>query len=210
MLTANCGHVLQNGAAPILKIDANGKLPLDVAMLDLYETASISFFLLPTPKGSKRALEDKSDDTKLPKKEKKKKRDDRPDKGDKARVKVPEVLIKVFFQVSTKQRSAFVTTTICHMGAKTIRRNKTTWMHVLGGFINAYVATKSILLQTALRADDKASRQITYMSRVKAASRFVCVEIFCGKAKLSKFLRRKGFQVFSVDHRAPKGVPVIC
>ena len=37
----------------------------------------------------------------------------------------------------------------------------------------------------------------------------MCVEIFCGKAKLSKFLRRKGFQVFSVDHRAPKGVPVL-
>ena len=75
-----------------LKTDATGKLPLDVAMLDLYETASIAFFLLPTPKGSKRALEDKSDEPKPPKKEKKKKRDDRPDKGDKARVKVPEVL----------------------------------------------------------------------------------------------------------------------
>ena len=42
----------------------------------------------------------------------------------------------------------------------------------------------------------------------------VCVEIFCGKARLSKFLRRKGFQVFSVDHKALKdkalkGVPIL-
>ena len=45
-----------------LKMDASGKLPLDVAMLDLYESASIAFFLLPTPKGFKRALEEATDD----------------------------------------------------------------------------------------------------------------------------------------------------
>ena len=37
----------------------------------------------------------------------------------------------------------------------------------------------------------------------------VCVEIFCGKGGLSKRLRAKQFQVISVDHLAPKGIPVL-
>ena len=37
----------------------------------------------------------------------------------------------------------------------------------------------------------------------------VCVEIFCGKAKLSKPLRQKCFQVLSVDHLASKGIPIL-
>ena len=35
------------------------------------------------------------------------------------------------------------------------------------------------------------------------------VEVFCGKAGLSRALRRKGFQVFSVDHKAVKGIPIL-
>ena len=35
------------------------------------------------------------------------------------------------------------------------------------------------------------------------------VEIFCGKSGLSKRLRQKRFQVVSVNHVAPKGVPVL-
>ena len=35
------------------------------------------------------------------------------------------------------------------------------------------------------------------------------VEVFCGKAGLSRALRRKGFQVFSVDHQAVKGIPIL-
>ena len=35
------------------------------------------------------------------------------------------------------------------------------------------------------------------------------VEVFCGKAGLSRALRRRGFQVFSVDHKAIKGVPIL-
>ena len=42
-----------------------------------------------------------------------------------------------------------------------------------------------------------------------ALSEAVCVEIFCGKARLSKKLRNKLFQVFSVDHEATKGVPIL-
>ena len=34
-------------------------------------------------------------------------------------------------------------------------------------------------------------------------------EVFCGKAGLSRALRRKGFQVFSIDHRATKGIPIL-
>lgn len=60
-------------------------------MLDLYESASIVFFLLPTPKGSKRTLDDKQDDPKPPK-IKKKTSADRQGKDEKVRVKVPEVL----------------------------------------------------------------------------------------------------------------------
>ena len=37
----------------------------------------------------------------------------------------------------------------------------------------------------------------------------LCVEIFCGKARLSKSLRKLGFQVFSVDHRPCKGIPIL-
>lgn len=33
--------------------------------------------------------------------------------------------------------------------------------------------------------------------------------MFCGKANLSKFLRHYGFQVFSVDHKGTKGVPIL-
>ena len=40
-------------------------------------------------------------------------------------------------------------------------------------------------------------------------SEAVCVEIFCGKARLSKKLRNKLFQVISVDHEATKGVPIL-
>ena len=35
------------------------------------------------------------------------------------------------------------------------------------------------------------------------------VEIFCGKAGLSKKLRNKFFQVVSVDHVAAKGIPIL-
>lgn len=35
------------------------------------------------------------------------------------------------------------------------------------------------------------------------------VEVFCGKAGLSRALRRKGFQVFSVDHQAVRGIPIL-
>jgi len=35
------------------------------------------------------------------------------------------------------------------------------------------------------------------------------VEVFCGKAGLSRALRRRGFQVFSIDHKAVKGVPIL-
>ena len=37
----------------------------------------------------------------------------------------------------------------------------------------------------------------------------LCVEVFCGKARLSKSLRKLGFQVFSVDHRSCKGIPIL-
>ena len=35
------------------------------------------------------------------------------------------------------------------------------------------------------------------------------MEVFCGKAGLSRALRRKGFQVFSIDHKAVKGLPIL-
>ena len=35
------------------------------------------------------------------------------------------------------------------------------------------------------------------------------IEVFCGKAGLSRALRRKGFQVFSIDHKAVKGLPIL-
>lgn len=35
------------------------------------------------------------------------------------------------------------------------------------------------------------------------------MEVFCGKARLSKGLRKLGFQVFSVDHRSCKGIPIL-
>eukprot|EP00435_Cladocopium_sp_Y103_P028276 s3525_g7.t1 len=35
------------------------------------------------------------------------------------------------------------------------------------------------------------------------------VEVFCGKAGLSRALRQRGFQVFSVDHKAVKGIPIL-
>ena len=37
----------------------------------------------------------------------------------------------------------------------------------------------------------------------------VCVEVFCGQAKLSRALRRHNFQVLSIDHKGPKGVPIL-
>ena len=40
-------------------------------------------------------------------------------------------------------------------------------------------------------------------------SKAVCVEIFCGKAGLSRRLRKKHLQVISVDHSAAKGVPIL-
>ena len=77
-----------------LKVNAHGKLPLDEAMLKLYQTAPVLFFLLPLPKSAKRAREDepdkrpaggdKQDDDKPPKNPKKK-------SGDR-RAKVPEGL----------------------------------------------------------------------------------------------------------------------
>ena len=36
-----------------------------------------------------------------------------------------------------------------------------------------------------------------------------CVEVFCGKAKLSKHLRNHNFAVFRVDHKSMKHVPVL-
>lgn len=50
------------------------------------------------------------------------------------------------------------------------------------------------------------------MSRVQPGSTFAdvfIVEVFCGQAGLSRALRRKGFQVFSVDHKAVKGLPIL-
>ncbi len=41
------------------------------------------------------------------------------------------------------------------------------------------------------------------------AGQLVCLEIFCGQARLSKSLRRHGFQVMSIDHQACKGIPII-
>ena len=35
------------------------------------------------------------------------------------------------------------------------------------------------------------------------------MEVFCGKAGLSRALRKQGFQVFSVDHKAIKGIPIL-
>ena len=35
------------------------------------------------------------------------------------------------------------------------------------------------------------------------------MEVFCGKARLSKCLRKLGFQVFSVDHQPCKGIPIL-
>ena len=37
----------------------------------------------------------------------------------------------------------------------------------------------------------------------------LCIEVFCGKARLSRSLRKLGFQTFSVDHKPFKGVPVL-
>ena len=37
----------------------------------------------------------------------------------------------------------------------------------------------------------------------------LCVEVFCGKARLSKSLRKLGFQVFSVGHRSCNGIPIL-
>ena len=42
-----------------------------------------------------------------------------------------------------------------------------------------------------------------------ALSEAVCIEIVCGKARLSKKLRSKLFQVISVDHETTKGVPIL-
>lgn len=36
-----------------------------------------------------------------------------------------------------------------------------------------------------------------------------CLEIFCGQAKLSAALRSRGFQVFSIDHKARRGVAIL-
>ena len=36
-----------------------------------------------------------------------------------------------------------------------------------------------------------------------------CLEIFCGQAKLSAALRARGFQVFSVDHKAQRGIAIL-
>ena len=53
------------------------------------------------------------------------------------------------------------------------------------------------------------SPHITAKSGDKTFADCYIVEVFCGKGGLSKALRRKGFQVFSVDHKAAKGVPVL-
>ena len=37
----------------------------------------------------------------------------------------------------------------------------------------------------------------------------ICVEVFCGKGRLSRFLRQRNFQVFCVDHKSCKGTPVL-
>lgn len=36
-----------------------------------------------------------------------------------------------------------------------------------------------------------------------------CLEIFCGQAKLSAALRSRGFQVFSIDHKARRGIAIL-
>lgn len=41
------------------------------------------------------------------------------------------------------------------------------------------------------------------------ASSLVCIEVFCGKAQLSKSLRAKSFQTFSIDHKTLKNVPIL-
>ncbi len=50
------------------------------------------------------------------------------------------------------------------------------------------------------------SKQKAY---TKSASQVICVEVFCGKGRLSKFLRQHNFQVFCVDHKSCKGAPVL-
>ena len=40
-------------------------------------------------------------------------------------------------------------------------------------------------------------------------SQAIVIEVFCGKAQLSRKLRQRGFQVFSVDHVTLKGVPIM-
>ena len=41
------------------------------------------------------------------------------------------------------------------------------------------------------------------------ASSLVCIEVFCGKAQLSKSLRKLSFQTFSIDHKTLKNVPIL-
>jgi len=77
-----------------LKVGPDGKLPLDEAMLKLYQTAPVLFFLLPLPKSGKRARDEDGDKVKSqPSRD-----DDRdrtpknPKKKVRVRAKVPEGL----------------------------------------------------------------------------------------------------------------------
>ena len=51
-------------------------------------------------------------------------------------------------------------------------------------------------------ADAETPRGLTF-------SDYFVVEVFCGKAGLSRALRGQGFQVFSIDHKAVKGLPIL-
>ena len=123
-------------------MDASGKLPLDVAMLDLYESASISFFLLPTPKGSKRTLEDTTDDVKPPK-IKKKKEGDKDDKSDKVRVKVPEVL-RGFSGVNKSKKRICYNYNLAHVCQNTTKKQDNL-ICATEGFINVFLVIMHIL-----------------------------------------------------------------
>ena len=78
-----------------LKVGADGKLPLDEAMLNLHQTAPVLFFLLPLPKAGKRAREDEGGD-KIRANQDKRDDPDKPPKNPKkkarVRAKVPEGL----------------------------------------------------------------------------------------------------------------------
>ena len=191
-----------------LRVDADGKHPLDTALLQLYNSAEVVFNLLPTPGSApvKRARSSSCSLTALRQRRQKLRLHRNRPTADQRMTGSRCLRRSKVFQQLTRAKLASVTTSTCRMAAPTAVTRRTGIYDVSRETMSASSAVASMGYKVVIRSDKWQPQSHPVLQKA------VCVEIFCGKTRLSRRLRAKQFQVISdisVDHLASKGIPIL-